>query len=73
MFALFTFNFVKRRIRPPKAWQEVSNINHFGSVSDSLGRLAASSECMASAANRVQPTSTLLDIHTVQNVATITT
>ena len=34
--------------RPPNAYQEVSNINHFGSVSDSLGRLAAGSQYMAS-------------------------
>ena len=27
--------------RPPNAIQEVSNTHHFGSVSDSLGRLAA--------------------------------
>ena len=27
---------------------EVSNTTHFGSVSDSLGQLAAASECMAS-------------------------
>ena len=33
---------------PPNANQEVSDTNHFGSVSDSLGRLAAVSECMAS-------------------------
>ena len=32
-------------MRPP---EEVLNTNHFGSVSDSLGRLAAVSECMAS-------------------------
>ena len=34
--------------RRPNATQEVSNTNHFGSVSDSLGRLAAASECMTS-------------------------
>ena len=34
--------------RPPNAYQEVSNTNHFGPVSDSLGRLVAVSECMAS-------------------------
>ena len=34
--------------RPPNANQEVSNTIHPGSVSDSLGRLAAASECMAS-------------------------
>ena len=34
--------------RPPNAVQEVSDTNHFGSVSDSLRRLAATSECMAS-------------------------
>ena len=46
MLTLFTwFTFAKRRIRPP---EEVSNTNHFGSVSDSLCRLAAVSECMAS-------------------------
>ena len=37
--------------RPPNANQEVSIANHFGSVSDSLGRLAAASECMASDTN----------------------
>ena len=34
--------------RPPNAHQEISNTNHVGSVSDSLGRLASASECMAS-------------------------
>ena len=34
--------------RPPNEYHEVSNTNHFGSVSDSLGRLAGASECMAS-------------------------
>ena len=34
--------------RPLNAYQEVSNTNHFGSVSDSLGRLSAASECTAS-------------------------
>ena len=34
--------------RPPNVNQEFSNKNHFGSISDSLGRLSASSECMAS-------------------------
>ena len=38
--------------RPPNAYQEVSNTNHFGSVSDSLGwtlgRIAAASQCVAS-------------------------
>ena len=34
--------------RPPNANQEVSNTNHFRFVSDSLGQLAAVSECMAS-------------------------
>ena len=34
--------------RPPNVYQEVSNTNYFGSVSDSLGRLAALSQCMAS-------------------------
>ena len=33
--------------RPPNA-NQVSTANHFGSVSDSLDRLAAASECMAS-------------------------
>ena len=31
--------------------EAVSNINHFGAVSDSLGQLAAASECMASFTN----------------------
>ena len=43
---LFTFNFAKRMIRPPNAYLEFSNINHFGSISAILGRLA--SECKAS-------------------------
>ena len=43
--------FAKRRIPPPNAQQEVSNTNHFGSVSDNLGGLAAASECMASMMN----------------------
>ena len=38
---------VSMQYRPQNA-QDVSNINHFGSVSDSLGQLAAASECMAS-------------------------
>ena len=33
---------------PPNANQEVSNTNHFGSVSGRLGPLAVASECMAS-------------------------
>ena len=33
--------------RPPNANKEVSNTNHFCSVSDSLGRLASASECMS--------------------------
>ena len=33
---------------PLNANQKVSNKKHFGSVSDSLDRLAATSECMAS-------------------------
>ena len=33
---------------PPNANQEVSNTNHFSSGSDSPGRLAAVSQCMAS-------------------------
>ena len=41
------FSVAKRWIRPPNAQWEVSNTNNFGSVSDSLGRLAAASECMA--------------------------
>ena len=48
MFTLFMFTFAKRRIRPPKSYKDLSNINHVGSVSDSLGRLAAASQCMAS-------------------------
>ena len=47
--SLFTFTFAKRQIQcQPNANQEVSNTNHFGSVSDSLGRLTAACECMAS-------------------------
>ena len=33
--------------RPPNAYQEVSNTNHFGSDADSLGRFVTASECMA--------------------------
>ena len=43
----FTFTFAKRRIRPATAYQKMSNTNHFGTVSDSLGGLAAASECVA--------------------------
>ena len=35
----------------PNGYQVVSNTNHFGSVSDSLGRLSAMSLCMASSYN----------------------
>ena len=41
MLSLFTFNFAN-------AYQEVSTINLFGTVVDTLGRLAAASEYMAS-------------------------
>ena len=34
--------------RPPNVNHEFSIKNHFGSISDSLGRLSASSECTAS-------------------------
>ena len=34
--------------RPPNAYQEVSNTNHFGFVSDSLGRLTAVSQRLGS-------------------------
>ena len=34
--------------RPPNTSHEVSNTNHVGSVSDSLGRLTAASQCMPS-------------------------
>ena len=34
--------------RPPNAYQEVSNTNHFGFVADSLGGLATTRQCMAS-------------------------
>ena len=40
--------------RPPNANQEVSNTNHFGSVSDSPGRLADASECKASSIKSIQ-------------------
>ena len=36
---------------PPNTYQEVLNTNHSGSISDSLGRLAAESQCMASLIN----------------------
>ena len=50
MLILFTFAFAKRHIqcKSMNANQEVSNTNHFGSVFDSLGRLVAASECIAS-------------------------
>ena len=38
--------------RPPNAYQGVSNINHFISVSDSLGLLATAGQCMASRHNK---------------------
>ena len=44
MLTLFTFTFAKTH-------QEVLNANHFGSVSDSLGRLAAASQRIASLTN----------------------
>ena len=34
------------KYRPPNVNQEFSNKNQFDSISDSLGRLSASSECM---------------------------
>ena len=52
MLTLFTFKFAKRRIRPSNAYHDISNINHFGSVPGSLGRLAATSECMATVRKR---------------------
>ena len=36
--------------RPPNVNHEFSNTKHFGSVSDSLDRFSAASECMASVA-----------------------
>ena len=39
---------VSMQYRSPSIYQEVSNINHFDSVSESLGRLVAASQCMAS-------------------------
>ena len=53
-FTLFTFTFAKRWIQcniGHRMQIKVSNKNHFGSFSDSLGRLAAPSECMASTSN----------------------
>ena len=48
MFTLFTYYFceaaVSMQYRSPNANQEVSNTNHFGAVSDSLGRLAIASQ-----------------------------
>ena len=38
--------------RRPNSYQEVSNTNHFGYVSDSLGRFAAASQCIASVLNQ---------------------
>ena len=49
--------------RPPNAIQEVSIVNHFGSVSDSLGPLAAASECMASDKNIILVFSLLLNTY----------
>ena len=37
--------------RPPNAYQEVSNTNHFRSVSGSSGRLAVASQSMAGISN----------------------
>ena len=50
ILTLFTFTLANGRIRPPIAYQEVSNTNNFGSVSDSL---TAATECMASFINVV--------------------
>ena len=47
MLTLLPMTFAKRRIRHPNAKQEVSNTNHFGSVSNSLGRFEGASEFMA--------------------------
>ena len=49
--------------RPPNAHQEVSNTNHFGFVSDSLGQLAAASECIASSSNNKYTLPFALRIH----------
>ena len=38
--------------RPPNAYQQVSNTNHFGSVSYILDRLVAAKQCMASDTDR---------------------
>ena len=55
MWTLFTFAFPKRPIQylPPNAYQEVSNTNHFGSISHTLGRLAAASQSMANFRNYI--------------------
>ena len=71
MYSLYNENvdfihvyFAKRRIRPPKAQQKVLNTTQFGSVSDSLGRLASVRECMASSLNVwVWLTNLFLDLH----------
>ena len=48
---LTLFSFTSMQYRQPNANQEVSNRKHFCSVSDSLGGLTATSECMASITN----------------------
>ena len=45
-FDFIHVNFAKRRIRPPNEKKEVPKVNLFGSVSDSLGRLAAACPVM---------------------------
>ena len=41
MLTLFMFTTDSMQFRPPNANKKVSDTNHFGFVSDSLGRLAA--------------------------------
>ena len=44
--------------RPPNTNQDVSNTNHFASFSDSLGRLVAASQYMASDTKQYEMTHT---------------
>ena len=50
MLTLFTLTFTmdSKQYRPANAYQEVSNTNNFGSVSDSLRRLEDANQCMVS-------------------------
>ena len=52
--------------RSPNAYQEVSNTNHFGSVSDSLGRLSDSLGRLSDSLGRLAAASQCMDSLKVQ-------